>query len=262
MDLQLLVSTMNQHDHKLLEKMNINSDAIIVNQCDRNKFEEFEYKGNKIKLLSFPERGVGLSRNNALMRATADVCLFADDDVKYVDNYKEMVCKAFKEITDADIIVFNVPSTNPDRPSPQINKRSRVRWYNCLRYGTFTIAIRNESIKIKNISFHLLFGGGARYGSGEDAIFIFECVKKGLKIYADPTIIGYVSHEDSSWFDGYKDKYFFDKGVLYAYLSNRWAKLLCLQFVLRHRRMFSNDKSWIEAFQLMSKGIKEIKGKR
>ena len=58
MNLQVLVSTMHQTYPSLLEKMNIQSDAIIINQCDRNEFEEFEYKGNNIKFLSFAERGV------------------------------------------------------------------------------------------------------------------------------------------------------------------------------------------------------------
>ena len=78
MRVQVLVATMHQTDYSLLEKMNIQTDAIVVNQCDENKIEEFEYNGHKIKWLSLKERGVGLSRNTALMRADADILLFAD----------------------------------------------------------------------------------------------------------------------------------------------------------------------------------------
>ena len=45
--------------------------------------------------MSFTERGVGLSRNNALMRASADICLFADDDIIYENNYKEILNRYF-----------------------------------------------------------------------------------------------------------------------------------------------------------------------
>jgi len=106
LNLQVLVATMHQNDHSLLEKMNIQSDAIIGNQCNRNEIEEFNYNGNTIKYLSFPERGVGLNRNNALMRATADICLFADDDVRYVDNYKDIIIEAFEQNPKADMIVL------------------------------------------------------------------------------------------------------------------------------------------------------------
>lgn len=259
MNLQVLVSTMHQNDYSLLEKMNINSDVIVVNQCSRIGFDEFIYKGYNVKFFSFAERGVGLSRNNAFIRATADICLFADDDVTYVEDYKEIIRRSFEDNPNADIIVFNVPSTNPDRPSFQINKSGRVRLFNCLRYGAVRIAVRTDRVREANIYFSLLFGGGAKYGSGEDSLFIYESIKKGLKVYAEPQVIGYVSQEDSSWFNGYTDKFFVDKGALYACLSKRWAEVLCLQFVIRHRKMFKDDKKCMEAFRLMNKGIREMK---
>lgn len=76
MTLQVLVATMHQTDHSLLEKMNIQSDAIVVNQCNRNEVERFMYNGHQILWMSLNERGIGLSRNTALMRATADIILF------------------------------------------------------------------------------------------------------------------------------------------------------------------------------------------
>ena len=107
MRIQVLVAAMHQTDHSLLEKMNIQTDAIIGNQCDRNEVEDFEWNGHRIKYLNFAERGVGLNRNNALMRADADICLFADDDMVYVDGYAEKILTAFNENPDADVIVFN-----------------------------------------------------------------------------------------------------------------------------------------------------------
>lgn len=258
MNLETLVSTMNQKDNSLLEKMNIQSDAIIVNQCDKNEIKEFTYKGYRIKFMSFAERGVGLSRNNALMRASADISLFADDDIVYVDGYKEIVVNAFEENRQADVIVFNVPSTNPERPTYIIPKHSRVRWYNCQRYGASKIAIRTEKLKYARIYFSLLFGGGAKYSCGEDSLFIIDCIRKGLKVYANPSIIGYVKQENSSWFSGYNDKYFIDQGIFFACVSKCWAKVLCLQFVIRHYKMFSKDKSIREAYKLMIKGVKTI----
>ena len=64
MKLQVLVSCMHQQDYSLLEKMNIQTDAIIINQCDINKFEDIKYRNNLVKFISLNERGVGKSRNN------------------------------------------------------------------------------------------------------------------------------------------------------------------------------------------------------
>lgn len=259
MDVQVLVSTMYQNNFSIIEKMNIQSDAIVINQCNKNQYNELRYNGHLIRFLSFNERGVGLSRNNALMRADADICLFADDDVTYLDNYVELIRKSFERLPGADVIIFNVPSTNPNRIYEDITKVKKIRWFNCLKYGAVRMAIRTESIKRKNIYFSLLFGGGARYSAGEDSLFIFECIKRGLKVYGVPVKIGTVSQEDSTWFEGYTDKYFIDKGAFYASLSKRWANLFCLQFVIRHRKMFEKDKNWREALKLMLDGSGKFK---
>jgi len=259
MNLQVLVSTMNQTNHNLIHKMNIRSDAIVVNQCNINKFEDFEYKRKKIKFLSLSERGVGLSRNTALMRATAELCLFADDDVSYNEDYENHIKQAFKDNPKADIILFNVLSTNIDRPSFVIKNYEEIKLYNCLKYGAVRIVARTEKLKQANIYFSLLFGGGAKYSSGEDSLFLAECIKNGLKVYSNPTVIGYVSQEDSTWFEGYTDKYFLDKGAFFFCLSKRWSKILCLQYVLRHYKVFNKEKSLLHALKLMNQGIKEIK---
>jgi glycosyltransferase involved in cell wall biosynthesis len=254
MNLQLLVSTMQQTDYSLLEKMNIQSDSIIINQCNKYQVESFEYNGNSIRFFSFAERGIGLSRNNALMRATSDIALFGDEDVIYVNNYKEIILDAFADNPMADVLIFNVPSTNPERPMHISKRKNRVRWFNCLKYGAVRIAVKTEKIKQANIYFSLLFGGGAKYSAGEDSLFIAECVRKRLKVYTNTSVIGYVTQEDSSWFEGYTDKYFIDKGIFYASLSKKWAKILCLQFAIRHYKIFIKDISVLKACKLMIKG--------
>ncbi|CAM4467495.1 glycosyltransferase family A protein [Paenibacillus typhae] len=258
MNLEVLISTMNQKGLGLLEEMNIQSDAIVINQSDSFCSNTLIFNDYKVNFLSFDERGIGLSRNNALMRASAEISLLADDDVIYIDGYREAVIKSFEENPHADMIFFNVPSKNHLRPTHIIKKKSRVRWYNCLKYGAVKVAFRTEKLKQANIYFSLLFGGGAKYGSGEDSLFISECIQKGLKIYTDPTIIGYVKQEESTWFKGYNDKFFKDKGVLFYFISKKWARLLCLQFVIRHRKMFANEKNVLEAYKLMLKGVEEI----
>ena len=43
---------------------------------------------------------------------------------------------------------------------------------------------------------------------------------------------------ESTWFRGYNDKYFIDKGALYEAMTPAYSKLMSLQFCLRHRNMF------------------------
>ena len=94
---QVLVATMHQKDHSLVKKMNIRTDAIIGNQCDRNEIEEYTENEANIKWLSLAERGVGLNRNSTLNRATGDILLFADDDVVYYDDYEKTILSEFEK---------------------------------------------------------------------------------------------------------------------------------------------------------------------
>ena len=95
MTIEVLVATMHQKDHSFLDHLNLQSDAVVINQCDENSYTEYSYNGHTICCYSFAERGVGLSRNNALMRATSDIILFADEDIVYEDGYGEAILKAY-----------------------------------------------------------------------------------------------------------------------------------------------------------------------
>lgn len=66
MKIQVLVATMHQTDHSLLDKMNICTSAIVGNQCDHNSVEIFEHNNQDVIYYNFAERGVGLNRNNSL----------------------------------------------------------------------------------------------------------------------------------------------------------------------------------------------------
>lgn len=235
MRLQVLIATMNQKNiEELLNSMNISTEAIVTNQTDNFSYNSFNYREKKVEIYNFNEKGVGLNRNNALMRATADIVILADDDLSYVDNYNDIIVKEFEKNPKADMIVFNVDNENKDREGYIIKKNKRIHKYNCLRYGAVRMAFRLDKIKEKNIFFSLLFGGGAKYGSGEDSIFIYECIKSGLKVYSSTQEILKLPKSESTWFQGYNEKYFYDKGALMRCIFGKQAIIMMLLFLLKH----------------------------
>lgn len=256
MKLEVLVAAMNQTDYSLVDKMKITTDVIVGNQCDKNEIVHINRQGNRITYLSFNEKGVGLNRNNSLMRSQGDVLLFADDDMVYVDGYEEIVLKEFRENPDADVIIFNIKETVPERYV--IKKKFRVHWYNFMRFGAVRIAVKRKCVQEKGIFFNLCFGGGAQYAHGEDTLFLLECIKKRLKVYAVPNFIAELTDSrESTWFEGYNDAYFRDTGVLYKTMSNYFGKLLCLQDAIRHQNMYK--RKWTEVCKLMWEGQREDK---
>lgn len=252
MNVQVLIATMNRKDHSLLDDMNIQTAAIVGNQCDRNEISEFTYGGHSIKWLSFAERGVGLNRNNALMRAQADIVMFSDDDMVFVADYETIVTRAFEQIPQADVIIFDLSYPNHDRKP--ITKIRRLNARSCMRFGAARISARLQSLRMHGMSFNLCFGGGAQYSSGEDSLFLMDCIRRGLKVYSYPVVIAHLQDRPSTWFRGYTDKYFFDKGVLSSLLYPRCALAYAAVHCLKQRRTYAQYGAY-RAFLKMREGI-------
>lgn len=256
MTLQTLVSCVKQNISNIATKMNLCSDAIVINQCDENSYAEYKHNDYKIKCYSFAEKGVGLSRNNALLRSEADIILFSDEDIVYDDGYDKKIIEAFEARPYADMLLFNM-DVSEERATYHTEEEHSVHLWNCGRYPTYSFACRRDKIISNNITFNLLFGGGAKYSNGEDSLFIHECLKKGLKVYALPISIGREVPRESTWFTGYNDKFFYDRGVLYKYLYGRLAIPMAYRFLIRHRSKMLTEKTFLEASKLILTGIKE-----
>lgn len=246
MKLQVLLSVMNLNKNDL-DKMNITSECIVINQCKENKFEIYK----NFKIYSYNEIGISNSRNRALEHASGDILLFCDDDVIYNSDYENIVLKEFKNNKSADVIFFNFDSPNKFQKKNVKNKRLHI--YNSLKYGTVNIAIRKDLLYKNNIKFNTLFGSKDNYNSGEDTLFIVECIKKKLKLYSSVKNIGIVYQDKSTWFKGYNDKYFFDKGALFCAINKHLRYLLFLQYLIRHKEVLVDTK-FTTAYKLMISG--------
>lgn len=259
MDYQLLVATTNRKNDGLYSDMNIHSDAIIVNQSDFFDCQTVNKGEYSLLFYSFNERGVGLNRNTALLRATADIIQFADDDMIFTDTHREDVLREFEKHPEADAILFSVESLNKDRPLKKIHKFGRVRKFQALKYGCARLAVRREALIYNNITFSLLFGGGAKYSSGEDTVLLQDCIRAGMKIYRSTVKVADIKQDESSWFKGYNEKYFFDKGVLFAAALPKLCYLYAVISAVKNKKG-SYGKSKI--FRLYMQGIREFKNKK
>lgn len=231
--LQVLVAAMGQKDLSLAEKMNIRCAAIIANQADR---EETVREGN-VTMITTATRGVGRNRNIALGAATGEYLLFADDDVVYRDDMPRQVTAAFEENPRADLLVFSMDIVKNGVVTEKRHlKNRRLHVFNSLRYGTYTLAARREALVRGGLSFHESFGGGCPFSAGEDTLFIKNCFDAGLRVYSHPYVLGTCCKDTSSWFVGYNEKYFYDKGVLVRHLFPKSAYLMAPYFAIRFKR--------------------------
>ena len=235
---EVCIATMNNtlSNEQMFEKMNLQTDVIIGNQCDQYKFVCSKVGFHNVKRIDTAERGVGLNRNNAWMRSSADIVLFADDDMRYYDGYERVVLKLFNTNPKADIIVFNIDERQSSR-----KRTIRAHYTKKTGYGAVRIAVRRLSAQMHGISFNLHFGGGTEYSFGEDSLFLSKCIKEGLHVLVVPESIAYLEDgRDSTWFKGYNDKYYFDTGVLLAACE---VKFPVLKLLIKRFRMKKNEKT-------------------
>jgi glycosyltransferase involved in cell wall biosynthesis len=257
---EVLVACMHQIDDSLYQEMNLQTDAILANQCDEFSYCLYnEADGSRVELISTADRGVGKNRNKALMYASGEFLLCSDQDMVYVNGYDKIVEEAFARCPKADIIVFNLKYRNRFTPQKRENvKIKKVHLWNCMRYGTARVAMRKDAIDKACLSFSTLYGGGAKYSSGEDSLFIRDAFRKKLRVYYYPVVIAEVKQEESSWFRGYNDKYFIDKGVLIANAFPLMKHLFLYYFAFGMRHV-SKDYSFQKICRLMRQGFREFK---
>lgn len=258
MRLEHLISAVKAEPKVLIEKMNISADAVLINQCGTDSTETISYRDHSIKVFNCNEKGVGISRNKALYNATGDILLFSDEDIVYDDGYEKLVVAEFEKHPEADGLFFNV-SVCAERRTYYNEDFKRSHIWNAGRYPAYSIALRSESIAGKNLRFSTLFGGGAKYSCGEDSIFIKDCIKSGLKMYRTPTLIGREEPRESTWFSGYTEKFFVDRGVMYHFLYGRLAFIMGARFIYAKRKVMCNEIPAKKAFRLLLSGIKEGK---
>ena len=236
--------------------MNIQTNAIVGNQCDRNEIAEFEYENHHVKWMSFNEVGVGLNRNNVLMRATDDIVLFADDDVVYFNDYEKTIIDYYKKNPKADIVIFNFKMRRGEKDfRERVIREGKLTRKSATQYGTYCISARREKIRFANIYFHQDFGGGTRFSNGEDSIFLQDCFKKKLNVYATKSLIGVLDHGESTWFKGYNDKFFYDKGVLFSLLFPKVPRVCALIHCIKQIKLYM-EYGWLRAYRQMKKGIR------
>lgn len=256
MSVQVLASVMNSTMETIVTQMNLDSEAVVINQCDCFGQEEMEYRGHKVRFFSFPDRGIGRSRNEAILRADSDICLFSDGDIVYEEGYAQAVEEEFACNRKADMILFNI-TVEESRRTYHIEERKKVHWYNCGRYGAVSFAVKRSSLLASGVTFSLLFGGGAKYSNGEDSLFLKEFMSKGYRVYTAPVTIGREEAGDSTWFAGYNEKFFHDRGVLYHYLYGRLSLVMAVRFLLAHKDRLCENVTVKQAYIWMKEGIRE-----
>lgn len=255
-EIELLVSCMNQDAIETLRFCNAQSNVLIINQTSYEAISEFKFKDirsveHTCKYICTKDFGLSNSRNKAINEATGDILLFVDDDEEMVSNYVEIIAKAFNSHSDADVITFAL-----NYSAKQFSgKEKRIGFLGALKCCSPQIAVKRIVVVNNNIKFDKTMGSGTGNGGGEENKFLFDCLKKRLKIYYVPEVIATIHSGDSKWFSGFDKKYFYNRGYSTSKILGRpLAWLYALEFCIVKWPLYRKEISFLKAFYYNLKG--------
>lgn len=248
-NIQLLISTT---DNKFLKRQYIPpfSDYLVINQCINLASGEYPQAGN---IINDHTIGLSKSRNKALQKASADICLISDDDTSFFADTPIIIQQAFAEHPNADIITFQYQHSNGSTAKRYAKKTHWHTTYTTMAVSSIEIAFKRNAILNAGLQFDEKFGLGAKFPTGEENIFLLDALKKGLKILYVPIPI--VIHPIATSGTNLNNRHLVRaKGAMFYRMFGHKAYLLCLLFSLK--KHYRSNMNCYRLYCLMLAGIK------
>lgn len=259
MKIEILISTMNKKNisELNLSQKNIFENCTIINQITDEKLELIneEIKEKNIKIISYREKGLSKSRNRALENSTGDILILTDDDISLVEGSLDEIRTEFRKNKDFDVLTFKFQKEDFNK-NKKYKRKEFVHNYNTIRkVSSVEIAMKRDTIVQKQIKYDEKFGLGAEYNSGEENIFLKDCLDNGLKIKYIPSNI--VKHPTESLSTPYywTEDYIRGKGPLFYRLYNKWGYFYYILLILKRRNRVKN----VGVLKSLKLGLLEIR---
>lgn len=247
-----LVSCMDEKDFSLIEKLNIKSDALLVNQCFEEGEEIVILNQNQFRMIKTTDRGLSKSRNTAIKYAKGEICLFCDDDEIFQENYIHVIQDAYQTYPCADIIIFMI--SNQKKKLKRI--AHKMNYLELLRVSSLQISFKRKKIQKSKILFDERMGAGTENGAEEEVKFLMDCYKAKLQIWYVPEEIAFVQESESTWFNGFTDMFFENRGMTTRYILGLPLSVLYgIYYLVRKRKLYSSQISIKKAAIALLKGI-------
>jgi hypothetical protein len=180
--------------------------------------------------------GLSNSRNEGL-RAVTDsgaVLLLGDNDVRYLPGFDERIRLAYAQYPDADVILFKVctPEGREFKAYPRNATSYGMR--DIMRACSIEISFRVAAVVAAGIRFDERFGLGARLETGEDIIFLADCLRAGLTIMFVPASI--CVHPVESSGSAHSERLFYAKGAMFRRIFGAFGIFAAVAYGLKKAR--------------------------
>lgn len=252
MKLEVLLSCMHQQDDTLVRMSGLTGDVVVINQCDEEGYFEYPTEMGKVRFFSTRQRGLTRSRNMGLEKSQADICMLCDDDEMFVPDYVQRIVGAYDLIPDADVVIFKMVN----RPASFPERVQRLRFPMTMKVSSWQISFRRQALLDTGVRFDTHLGAGTGNGGEEELKFLLDCQRAGLKIYYVPVEIASVAQAESTWFHGFTENFFENRGATTRYILGAWtASLYAVYYAVFKRKLYSATTTPTAALRAMFRGI-------
>lgn len=163
---------------------------IVAHQFTDEKYQTvpYELRRKDVLVSQIPGKGLTKSRNHAVSIATGDICLIADDDVKYAEDSFDIIIRTFQE-KNPDVALFKIKTNEgEDEYKNYPQKEYRLNLKNFHSPSSIEIAFKTNKIK-GCVRFDERFGKGSFLIGGEEFFFVRDSIKKNLNVWFYPLYI-------------------------------------------------------------------------
>ncbi len=254
-----LISCMYKTDTRIIADSNIQSDVVVINQCDQNTVDRFTFINKNGELCNAifvctTERGLSRSRNMAIQFAPDDaICVVCDDDEFMADDYQDKIIKGYEDEPQCGAALFSLIRKDGTRRYPEV--KYKLSFKDLFKANSLQITFKKNEIIKNNIHFDVKMGSGTGNGGGEENKFLLSCRRAGIKMYYFPYTIATVLPGESQWFSGFNEKFFENHGWASRRLLGSLLGFVYLCYSTMHLRYrYRRNLTSTKVFRAMIKG--------
>jgi len=209
----------------------------------------------RVNYYSTNSKGLAINRNFGIAKATNDYIWLLDDDIKCASNVTEILSNAIIKCNSAKVISFkmaDIQSGEDLKTYDPVTKRHNI--FSLLNVSSVETIISRKLFINHNLKFDERFGVGTNWPTGEENIFLSDCLKFTRDIYYYPSVICFHPKETSGQ-QLATPQMAEAKGAMFSRIFGRFALIICILFIIKKRKLVSPSLRLLNYLKLMSGGI-------
>jgi glycosyltransferase involved in cell wall biosynthesis len=207
------------------------SSLISCQTFENIKKPDIQERTSSYEIVYTDSKGLSNNRNNALKASTAKYIWIMDDDVEVL---ADGCLQAFEVLEHGNSEVISTCYAIEGRATRKAYKKSPFlhNKLSIMKVSSIEIMCNRETLVEYSILFDIAFGLGAEFKSGEENIFLADCLNQKLNIMYHPICTSL--HPDETSGGNYQDKLqLISKGAIIRRVYGIWGWPFVVAFFMK-----------------------------